>query len=269
VGQPNLQYNSGLMSSPHDKSSAESGTTDFGYQQVPVADKAKRVREVFDSVAGNYDLMNDLMSGGVHRLWKHFTLSLTGLRPGQRALDVAGGTGDIAAGMAKQVGASGLVVLTDINGAMLAEGRNALTDKGIVGNVRYAIANAERLPFPDASFDCITIGFGLRNVTDKPAALRSMSRCLKPGGQLLVLEFSRPVVPGLKPIYDAYSFSILPWLGKFVAKDEASYRYLAESIRRFPDQQTLRTMMSEAGLESCTYHNLTGGIVAVHRGWRF
>lgn len=257
------------MSSAHDKPSAEPGTTDFGFQQVAVADKVRRVREVFDSVAGNYDLMNDLMSGGVHRLWKHFTLSLTGLRPGQRALDVAGGTGDIAAGMAKQVGASGVVVLTDINGAMLAEGRNALTDKGLVGNVRYAIANAERLPFPDASFDCITIGFGLRNVTDKAAALRSMGRCLKPGGQLLVLEFSHPVVPGLKPIYDAYSFSILPWLGKLVAKDEASYRYLAESIRRFPDQQTLRTMMGEAGLENCTYHNLTGGIVAVHRGWRF
>jgi demethylmenaquinone methyltransferase/2-methoxy-6-polyprenyl-1,4-benzoquinol methylase len=258
------------MTATHDKPPADSSTntTDFGYQQVPVAEKAKRVREVFESVAGNYDLMNDLMSGGVHRLWKRFTLSLTGLRPGQRALDVAGGTGDLAAGMAKQVGAMGLVVLTDINGAMLSEGRDALTDKGMVGNVRYAIANAERLPFPDSSFDCITIGFGLRNVTDKTAALRSMARCLKPGGQLLVLEFSRPIVPGLKPIYDAYSFSILPWLGKVVAKDEASYRYLAESIRRFPDQATLRNMMGEAGLENCAYHNLTGGIVAVHRGWR-
>ncbi len=244
-------------------------TTDFGYQQVPKAEKAARVREVFESVAGNYDLMNDLMSGGAHRLWKHFTLSQTGLRPGQRALDVAGGTGDLAAGMSKQVGPEGLVLLTDINAAMLREGRDALTDKGIVGNVRYSLANAERLPFPDSSFDCVTIGFGLRNVTDKAAALRSMARVLKPGGQLLVLEFSHPVAPGLKPIYDAYSFSVLPWLGKVVARDEASYRYLAESIRRFPDQETLRTMMQDAGLDNCSYHNLSGGIVALHRGYRF
>jgi len=248
---------------------ASGGTTDFGYQEVPVAEKAARVRAVFESVAGNYDLMNDLMSGGAHRIWKSFTLSQTGLRPGQRALDVAGGTGDIAAGMAKQVGESGLVVLTDINAAMLAEGRDALTDRGLVGNVRYSLANAERLPFPDSSFDCVTIGFGLRNVTDKAAALRSMTRVLKPGGQLMVLEFSHPVAPGLKPIYDAYSFSVLPWLGKVVAKDEASYRYLAESIRRFPDQPTLVNMMREAGLENCSYHNLSGGIVALHRGYRF
>ena len=198
------------------------------------------MRAVFDSVAGNYDLMNDLMSAGAHRVWKQFTLSQTGLRPGQRALDVAGGTGDLAAGMAKQVGANGLVVLSDINAAMLAVGRDALIDRGLVGNVRYSLANAERLPFRDSSFDCVTIGFGLRNVTDKAAALRSMARVLKPGGQLLILEFSQPVVPGLKPLYDAYSFSVLPWLGKVVAKDEASYRYLAESIRRFPDQPTLR-----------------------------
>lgn len=243
-------------------------TTDFGYQQVPKGEKAARVRAVFDSVAGNYNLMNDLMSGGAHRLWKRFTLSQTGLRPGQRALDVAGGTGDIAAGMSKQVGADGLVVLTDINAAMLSEGRDALTDRGIVGNVRYSLANAECLPFPDSSFDCVTIGFGLRNVTDKPKALRSMARVLKPGGQLLVLEFSHPVAPGLKPIYDRYSFSVLPWLGKVVAKDEESYRYLAESIRRFPDQPTLQSMMEEAGLEQCRYHNLTGGIVALHRGYR-
>lgn len=243
-------------------------TTDFGYQEVPKNEKAARVKAVFESVAGNYDLMNDLMSGGAHRIWKHFTLSQTGLRPGQRALDVAGGTGDIAAGMAEQVGNTGLVLLTDINAAMLAEGRDALTNRGIVGNVRYSLANAERLPFPDSSFDCVTIGFGLRNVTDKAAALRSMTRVLKPGGQLLILEFSHPVAPGLKPIYDAYSFSILPWLGKVVAKDEASYRYLAESIRRFPDQQTLLTMMQQAGLDNCHYHNLSGGIVALHRGYR-
>jgi demethylmenaquinone methyltransferase/2-methoxy-6-polyprenyl-1,4-benzoquinol methylase len=244
-------------------------TIDFGYQQVPVAEKQARVRAVFESVAGNYDLMNDLMSAGTHRLWKRFTLSQTGLRPGQRALDVAGGTGDLSAGMAKQVGNDGLVVLTDINAAMLAEGRNALTDRGIVANIRYSLANAERLPFPDSSFDCVTIGFGLRNVTDKAAALRSMQRVLKPGGQLLILEFSHPVAPGLKPLYDAYSFSVLPWLGKVVARDEASYRYLAESIRKFPKQEALLEMMREAGLEGCRYHNLTGGIVAVHRGYRF
>ncbi len=258
------------MTSP-DSSPAESAAevTDFGYQQVPKAEKQARVRAVFDSVAGNYDLMNDLMSGGVHRLWKRFVLSQTALRPGQRALDVAGGTGDIAAGMAEQVGASGLVVLTDINAAMLAEGRDAMTDRGLVGNIRYSLANAECLPFPDSSFDCVTIGFGLRNVTDKQAALRSMTRVLKPGGQLIILEFSHPTAPGLKPIYDGYSFTILPWLGKVVAKDADSYRYLAESIRRFPKQQELVEMMRAAGLDNCRYHNLTGGIVAVHRGWRF
>ena len=245
------------------------GTTDFGFQEVPVVEKAARVRAVFESVAGNYDLMNDLMSAGVHRVWKQFTLSQTGLRPGQRALDVAGGTGDLSAGMAKQVGASGLVVLTDINAAMLKEGRDAMTDRGLVGNIRYSLANAECLPFPDASFDCVTIGFGLRNVTDKDAALRSMRRVLKPGGQLLILEFSHPKVPGLKPIYDAYSFSILPWLGKVVANDAESYRYLAESIRRFPEQDTLIDMMRSAGFDECRYHNLSGGIVALHRGYKF
>lgn len=256
-----------LMKPDPETPSAE--TADFGYQQVPRAEKAARVRAVFESVADNYDLMNDLMSAGAHRLWKRFTLSQTGLRPGQKALDVAGGTGDLAAGMAAQVGPAGLVILSDINPAMLANGRDALTDRGVVGNVRFAIANAERLPFPDSSFDCITIGFGLRNVTDKAAALRSMARALRPGGQLLILEFSQPVMPGVKPIYDAYSFSVLPWLGKVVARDEASYRYLAESIRRFPTQDTLVTMMQDAGLEGCRYHNLTGGIVALHRGYRF
>jgi demethylmenaquinone methyltransferase / 2-methoxy-6-polyprenyl-1,4-benzoquinol methylase len=226
-----------------DSSSRDSGATDFGYERVPWGEKAKRVRGVFDSVAGNYDVMNDLMSGGMHRLWKQFTLSLTNLRPGQRALDVAGGTGDLAAGLAKQVGERGLVVLTDINAAMLSHGR-------------------------DRSFDCITIGFGLRNVTDKAAALASMKRVLKPGGQLIVLEFSRPAAP-LKPLYDAYSFRVLPLLGKIVAKDEASYRYLAESIRMHPDQETLLKMMQDAGLEGCRYHNLTGGVVAVHRGYRY
>ncbi|HEX7115568.1 MAG TPA: bifunctional demethylmenaquinone methyltransferase/2-methoxy-6-polyprenyl-1,4-benzoquinol methylase UbiE [Steroidobacter sp.] len=246
-----------------------SETTDFGYQEVPVHEKAARVRAVFDSVARKYDLMNDLMSGGAHRLWKQFTLSQTGLRPGQRALDVAGGTGDLAAGMARQVGPDGLVILSDINASMLETGRDALTDRGFASNVRYVLGNAECLPFPDASFDCVTIGFGLRNVTDKPAALRSMARVLKPGGQLLILEFSHPVVPGLKPLYDAYSFTVLPWLGKVVANDEASYRYLAESIRRFPSQDALLGLMQEAGLEGCRYHNLSGGIVALHRGYKF
>ncbi|MES1196374.1 MAG: bifunctional demethylmenaquinone methyltransferase/2-methoxy-6-polyprenyl-1,4-benzoquinol methylase UbiE [Steroidobacter sp.] len=242
--------------------------TDFGFEQVPWGDKAKRVRAVFDSVANKYDLMNDLMSGGAHRLWKHFTLSQTGLRPGQQALDVAGGTGDLAIGMAKQVGEKGLVIHTDVNEAMLSNGRDRLIDMGRVGNVQWSLANAECLPFADKSFNCITIGFGLRNVTDKSKALRSMFKALKPGGQLLVLEFSHPTAPGLKPAYDWYSFNVLPKMGKLVANDEASYRYLAESIRKFPDQETLLNMMREAGFEHCRYHNLTGGIVALHRGYK-
>jgi demethylmenaquinone methyltransferase / 2-methoxy-6-polyprenyl-1,4-benzoquinol methylase len=246
----------------------DSEPTDFGFQSVPRGQKAQRVRGVFDSVAARYDLMNDLMSAGVHRLWKRFTLQLTQLRPGQQALDVAGGTGDLAAGMARQVGAAGLVILTDINAAMLARGRDRLIDAGLVGNVRCLQANAEQLPFAADSFHCITIGFGLRNVTDKPAALRSMQRVLKPGGQLIVLEFSRPAAP-LRPLYDAYSFHILPRLGQLVAQDEASYRYLAESIRMHPDQETLKGLMQEAGLEDCQYHNLSGGIVAVHRGYKY
>ena len=244
-------------------------STDFGFQRVSRRDKARRVRGVFDSVAGNYDLMNDLMSAGTHRLWKRFTLSLANLRPGQRALDVAGGSGDLAAGLARQVGERGLVVLTDINAAMLGRGRDRLIDAGLAGNVACVQANAEQLPFPDAMFDCVTIGFGLRNVTDKAAALSCMRRTLKPGGQLLVLEFSRPSVAALQPLYDAYSFRILPLLGRFVAHDEASYRYLAESIRMHPDQETLLKMMQEAGLEGCRYHNLSGGIVAVHRGYKY
>jgi len=254
---------------PQTQRAPEPGSVDFGYRQVPAAEKAQHVRAVFDSVADKYDLMNDLMSAGVHRLWKRYTLSQTGLRPGQMALDVAGGTGDIAAGMAKQVGASGLVVLSDINAAMLEVGRNRLLDRGLMHNVRFSLANAECLPFEDESFDCVTIAFGLRNVTDKPAALASMHRVLRPGGRLLVLEFSKPVVPGLKPVYDVYSFSVLPWLGKRIAGDSDSYQYLAESIRRFPDQETLCGMMREAGLEDCRHHNLSGGIVALHKGFRY
>jgi len=245
------------------------GSTDFGFQQVPWRDKARRVRAVFDSVAGRYDLMNDLMSAGAHRLWKQFALSLTGLNTGDQALDIAGGTGDLAAGLARQVGKSGLVVLADINASMLQHGRDRLIDRGLVGNLQYVQANAEQLPFADGSFDVVTIGFGLRNVTDKPAALAAMRRALKPGGQLLVLEFAKPVLPALGRLYDAYSFNLLPWLGRAVAGDAESYRYLAESIRRHPDQEALLELMKTAGLESCRYHNLSGGIVAVHRGYRY
>jgi demethylmenaquinone methyltransferase/2-methoxy-6-polyprenyl-1,4-benzoquinol methylase len=247
---------------------SEDRSVDFGFEQVPWTKKAERVRAVFSSVAGKYDLMNDLMSLGVHRLWKQFTLSLTGLRPGQRALDVAGGTGDLALGLARQVGKDGRVVLSDINPQMLEAGRDRLLDAGHAGNVQCLLADAERLPFADACFDCVTIGFGLRNVTDKAAALRSMHRVLRPGGQLLVLEFSTPVAPGLKPVYEAYSFNLLPLLGRWVAKDEASYRYLAESIRVHPDQETLLGMLEAAGFAQARYHNLSGGIVAVHRGYK-
>jgi demethylmenaquinone methyltransferase/2-methoxy-6-polyprenyl-1,4-benzoquinol methylase len=243
-------------------------TVDFGFEKVALTDKAARVHSVFASVAPKYDIMNDLMSLGVHRLWKQFTLSLTGLKSGQRALDVAGGTGDLAAGLLRQVGKSGRVVLSDINPNMLEIGRDRLLDKGFVGNVECIVADAQALPFEENSFDCVTIGFGLRNVTDKAAALKSMHRVLKPGGQLLVLEFSTPVAPGLKPIYDAYSFKVLPLLGRLVANDEASYRYLAESIRMHPDQETLLQMLRAAGFAQARYHNLTGGIVAVHRGYK-
>jgi len=251
---------------PDHSSQPTGATVDFGYERVPASEKAARVRSVFDSVAGKYDLMNDLMSAGLHRLWKRFALSQTGLRPGQRALDVASGTGDLAAGLARQVGSAGLAVLTDINREMLSRGRDRLLDKGIAGNVAFVIANAEQLPFPDRSFDCVTIAFGLRNVTDKGAALRSMRRVLRAGGRLLVLEFSQPRSTRLKPLYDAYSFRLLPVLGRLVTGDEASYRYLAESIRMHPDQAALAAMMSEAGFEDCRWHNLAGGIVALHLG---
>ena len=243
-------------------------TTHFGFRDVPLTDKARHVRKVFDSVADRYDLMNDLMSFGVHRLWKRFTIGMADLKPGQRVLDLAGGTGDLTRLMAPRVGREGLVVLSDINAAMLGNGRSRLLDQGISGNVDFAQANAEQLPFHDASFDLVTMAFGLRNVTDKQQALNSIYRVLRPGGRLLVLEFSRPAA-ALKPAYDFYSFSILPRLGKLVANDEASYRYLAESIRMHPDQQTLRDMMQQAGFENCDYHNLTGGIVAIHRGYKY
>jgi demethylmenaquinone methyltransferase/2-methoxy-6-polyprenyl-1,4-benzoquinol methylase len=241
---------------------------DFGYERVPWAEKKARVRGVFDSVASRYDLMNDAMSGGLHRLWKRFTLAKTGLRPGQQALDVAAGSGDLAAGLARKVGSSGRVVVTDINAAMLEEGRTRLLNKGFAGNVDYVLADAEQLPFASQSFHCVTIGFGLRNVTDKDCALASLCRVLKPGGRLLVLEFSHAHLGALAPLYELYSFKVLPRLGTLLAGDSESYRYLAESIRRHPDQETLKSMMERAGFERCEYFNLTAGIVALHVGYR-
>ncbi|WP_342661882.1 bifunctional demethylmenaquinone methyltransferase/2-methoxy-6-polyprenyl-1,4-benzoquinol methylase UbiE [Thiolinea disciformis] len=243
-------------------------TTHFGYQQVPVQEKASRVAEVFHSVADKYDVMNDVMSFGIHRLWKRYTIEAAGAKRGQQILDLAGGTGDLAAKFARIVGVNGKVVLSDINGSMLENGRRRLTDEGIAGNVEYVQANAECLPFADNSFDIITMAFGLRNVTDKDSALRSIFRVLKPAGRLLVLEFSKPVIPGLAPIYDQYSFKFLPLMGKLIANDADSYRYLAESIRMHPDQETLKTMMETAGFERVSYDNLSGGIVALHKGFK-
>ena len=241
-------------------------TTHFGFTQVPHQEKVHRVAQVFDSVANNYDLMNDFMSLGIHRLWKRFTIALAGVKPGEKILDLAGGTGDLAAKFSKLVGADGQIVLADINAAMLQVGRERLLDKGIIVNTTQV--NAECLPFADNTFDLITIAFGLRNVTDKDVALASMLRVLKPGGRLLVLEFSELKVPPLKPLYDLYSFKLLPLIGKVIAKDADSYRYLAESIRMHPNQETLQQMMQDAGFERCDYHNLSGGIVAVHRGYK-
>lgn len=244
-------------------------TTHFGYETVKTEEKVGKVAEVFHSVASKYDVMNDLMSMGIHRLWKRLTIEKSGVRRGHSVLDLAGGTGDLTAKFSKMVGDSGQVVLGDINDSMLKVGRARLLDKGFAGNIEYVQANAECLPFPDNSFDCITMAFGLRNVTNKDAALASMYRVLKPGGRLLVLEFSKPVAPGLSPVYDFYSFNLLPMMGKLIANDSESYRYLAESIRMHPDQETLKEMMSNAGFERCDYENLTGGIVALHRGFKF
>jgi demethylmenaquinone methyltransferase/2-methoxy-6-polyprenyl-1,4-benzoquinol methylase len=241
---------------------------DFGFEPVPWAEKKAKVRGVFDSVAPRYDLMNDVMSGGLHRLWKRFTIAKTGLRPGQSALDVAAGSGDLSIGLARRVGRTGRVVVTDINANMLAEGRDRIIDAGFAGNVHYALADAESLPFADASFHCVTIGFGLRNVTDKDQALVSLLRVLKPGGRLLVLEFSKANLGPLAPLYDLYSLQVLPRLGALLANDSASYRYLAESIRRHPDQETLKGMMERAGFERCEYYNLTAGVVALHVGFK-
>lgn len=243
-------------------------TTHFGFRQVDTDEKTGLVRGVFDSVASRYDVMNDLMSFGVHRLWKRFAIELTGLRAGQTALDLASGTGDLADKFADLVGPTGHVLMTDINAAMLSVGRDRMIDRGHAGNLSYAQVNAESLPFPEETFDLVTIAFGLRNVTDKQRALEAMYRVLKPGGRVLVLEFSKPQSKPLEKLYDFYSFRVLPKMGKAVANDAESYRYLAESIRMHPDQQTLLEMMETAGFERCDVHNLTGGIVAVHRGFR-
>ena len=242
-------------------------TTHFGYQDVASDDKASLVRGVFDSVASRYDIMNDLMSAGLHRLWKRHTISQAAVRPGDVVLDLAGGTGDLAREFSKKVGKDGHVVLADINAAMLKQGRSRLVDAGVAGNLSIAQVDAQNLPFDDGTFDCITIAFGLRNVTDKDAALRSMFRVLKTGGKAMILEFSEPS-KAIKPAYDLYSFKVLPTIGKLVAGDSDSYQYLAESIRMHPDQETLKSMMQEAGFERCRYNNLAAGIVALHIGYR-
>lgn len=242
-----------------------SKTTQFGFEPVVEHEKAGRVREVFDQVASRYDLMNDLMSLGLHRGWKAFTVAISGVRPGDRVLDVAGGSGDLARAFARRVGARGEVWLTDINANMLAVGRDRLLDEGLT--VPVALCDAERLPFPASSFECVSVGFGLRNMTRKEAALAEMARVLKPGGRLLVLEFSTVWAP-LRPAYDRYSFNVLPWLGARIAGNESAYRYLAESIRVHPDQATLAGMMERAGLERVEYFNLAAGVAAVHRGYK-
>ncbi len=247
---------------------SESEKTHFGYQQVDEQDKAGLVADVFDSVAGRYDLMNDLMSGGIHRVWKRFTIEVSAVRPGNRVLDIAGGTGDLAMKFSDLVGGDGEVVLADINDSMLKVGRDKLLNRGYGSNVEYVQADAEALPFPDDHFDVVSIAFGLRNVTHKDEALASMLRVLKPGGRLLILEFSKPGNPLLSRAYDTYSFNVLPTLGRLVAGDSDSYRYLAESIRMHPDQETLKGMMEDVGFARCEFYNMTGGIVALHRGFK-
>ncbi len=243
-------------------------TTHFGFQRVPTKNKAPMVAKVFRSVASHYDLMNDLMSLGFHRLWKRYAIAFSGVRPGHLVLDLAGGTGDMAVHLLNRVGSEGFVVLCDINDTMLAHGRDRLTDYGLVGNIDYVQANAEFLPFESDQFDCVTMAFGLRNVTDKQAALNSVFRVLRPGGRFVVLEFSNPH-HWIAPAYDLYSFKVIPLLGKFVAGNSDSYHYLVESIRMHPDQESLKEMMVMAGFERCDYYNFSAGIVSVHRGYKF
>ena len=244
----------------------ENDSTDFGFKTIPKNEKADLVAGIFNSVADRYDLMNDLMSIGIHRIWKRFTIELSAVREGNSVLDIAGGTGDLAIKFADIVGPDGTVVLADINESMLKVGRDKLLDKFWRPNINFVQADAQNLPFPDANFECITIAFGLRNVTDKSAALKSMYRALKPGGRLLILEFSKPTNEILAKAYDAYSFHILPLMGKIVANDSDSYKYLAESIRMHPDQEELQILVEDAGFSNCDYYNMTGGIVAIHRG---
>jgi demethylmenaquinone methyltransferase/2-methoxy-6-polyprenyl-1,4-benzoquinol methylase len=257
-----------MNASSNDPSDAPGSTTHFGYRDVPVGEKRKLVGEVFSSVAGNYDLMNDLMSLGIHRVWKRYFVATAQVQRGDRVLDLAGGTGDIAALLRDKVGDGGEVVLGDINGDMLRAGRDRMTDRGLLRGLEYVQCNAESLPFPDASFDLVTIAFGLRNVTDQNAALREMLRVLKVGGQARVLEFSQVRAEWFKPLYDFHSFEVLPRLGKLFANDADSYRYLAESIRKHPPQEELKAMMETAGYARCGYRNLSGGIVAIHDGYR-
>src|SRR5699024_1565653 len=241
--------------------------THFGYETIDKDQKEERVAEVFHSVASKYNVMNDVMSFGIHRLWKNTTMQLAAAKRGDQVLDLAGGTGDLTILLSRRVGPKGRGVLSDINSSMLEEGRKRLINKGIVENVEFKQINAEHIPFEDNTFDIVTIGFGLRNVTDKLAALKEMKRVLKPGGRAVILEFSKPTVPGLGSLYDFYSFNIIPKMGKLIADDEASYRYLTESIRMHPGQQELKAMMLEAGSDEVDYKNLTGGIVAVHSGF--
>lgn len=248
---------------------SENKTTHFGFRHVKHEEKAGMVAEVFQSVAPKYDVMNDLMSLGMHRLWKRFTIKQAAIKPGQRILDVASGTGDLAMAFARLTGPGGAVIMTDINEAMLQTGRDRLLDAGVSGNIECVQADAENLPFADNDFDRVTIAFGLRNVTNKLAALQSMYRVLKPGGKLLVLEFSKVQTPLLAKIYDMYSFNVIPKIGGLVANDSASYQYLVESIRMHPDQETLKSMMVEAGFEDVDYFNLSGGIVALHQGYKY
>ena len=250
---------------PHDTEQ----TTDFGYRKVRESEKAGMVGEIFSSVASNYDLMNDFMSFGIHRLWKCFAASQSGLKPGGQVLDVAAGSGDVSRQLARQVGNTGKVILTDINQDMLDQGKAKMVDAGFAGNIEYAIADAENLPFAEDQFDCVSLSFGLRNMTRKEKALSSMFRVVKPGGRALVLEFSKPVISMLGRIYDIYSFNVIPKIGKVISNDEASYTYLVESIRRHPDQDTLRDMMLSAGFDEVKYHNLSGGIVALHIGYKY